>query len=119
MLARLDKPLRPADVVKTAEAQSGEDYVAIASKREPWNRCLYKVGGQTPGLADFGRRGGVRSQRHRTQELRHVFQFLARASMGAIQRRLSAVLVLDASRQRAYPDRDRQQHAAEAVARQY
>ena len=25
MLARLDKPLRPTGVVKTAEAQSGED----------------------------------------------------------------------------------------------
>src|SRR5260370_30517819 len=104
MLARLDKPLRPMGVVKTAEAQSGEDYVAIASKREPWNRCLHKVGGQAPGLADFGRRGGVRSQRHRAQELRHLFQFLARASMWAVQHRLPTVLVLDPSRQPAHPD---------------
>src|SRR5260370_37251326 len=104
MLARLDKPLRPTDVVKTAEAQSGEDYVAIASKREPWNRRVHKVGRQAPGLADPGRRGGVRSQRRRAQELRHLFQFLARASMGAVQHRLSAALVLDPSRQRAHPD---------------
>jgi hypothetical protein len=35
MLARLDKPLRPIGVVKTAEAQLGRTIVAIAPD-EPW-----------------------------------------------------------------------------------
>src|SRR5258708_15940952 len=39
--------------------------------------------------------------------------------MGAVQHRLPAVLVLDAARQRAYPDRYRQQPAAEADAQQH
>src|SRR6266481_920014 len=98
MLARLDKPLRQIGAVKMAEAQLGGTIVAIASEDKPWNRRAHKVAGQAPGVADPGRRGGVRAQRDRAQNFRHLFQLLARASMGAVQYRVPAVLVLDAAR---------------------
>ena len=70
--------------------------------------------GQTSGMADPGRGDRVRHQRDRPQDVRHLVELLARAAMGAVQRRLPAVLAMDAARQRTYPDRYRQQPAAEA-----
>src|SRR6266849_5972315 len=99
MLARLDKPLRRmTGAVKTAEAQLGGTIVAIASEDKPWNRRVHKMAGQAPGVADPGRRGGVRAQRGRAENFRHLFQLLARAAMGAVQYRVPAVLGLDAAR---------------------
>src|SRR5258707_10017269 len=98
MLARLDKPLRHIGAVKMAEAQLGGMIVAIASKDKPWNRRVHKVAGQAPGVVDPGRRGGIRSQCGRAENIRYLFQLLARASMGAVQYRVPAVLVLDAAR---------------------
>jgi hypothetical protein len=37
MPARLDKPLRRIGAVKMAEAQLGEDIVAIVGGSEPWS----------------------------------------------------------------------------------
>src|SRR5450759_2805427 len=105
MLARLDKPPCPGGTVKTAEAQLGRAIVAIAPENESRNRRVHQVDGQTPGLADPYCGGGVRSQRDHTEDFQYLFQLLARASMGVVQRSLPAVLVLDAARQRTYPDR--------------
>src|SRR2546430_5430060 len=98
MLARLDKPLRLAGAVKTAEAQAGRTIVAIALEDEPGNRRVHKVDGQTPGMADSGCSDRIRRQRDRAQILRRLVELMARTSMGAVQHRLPAVFALDAAR---------------------
>src|SRR5258705_9082209 len=119
MLARLDKPLCLIGTAKTAEAPKGRTIVAIALENEPRNRRVHEVDRQAPGVADSGGRDRVGGERDRPQDVRHLLQFLARTSMGAVQHRLSAVLALDAARQRTYPNRYRQPDAPEAGARQH
>src|SRR4051812_1158781 len=117
MLARLDRPLRPTGAVKTAGAYLGGDYVAIALEIEPWNRRVHEVDGQAAGMADPARGGRFDRECDHPQDLRCLIEFMARAAMVAVQHRIPAVLAVDPARQRAYPDRHREQLAAEAAAR--
>src|SRR4051794_31468004 len=110
MPGRPGQAAAPAGAVKPTEAPSGRVSVAIALDLEPRNRRVHTLDRQTAGLADLARRDRVGRERHRAQGVRHLVEFLAGTAMAAVQYRLPAVLVMDAARQRTYPDRHRQQY---------
>src|SRR5439155_9432689 len=95
MLAGLDRPQWPMGAVKTADANWGGIAVASALETEPWNRRVNEVEGQALGLSDSCCRRDIGHQRHYAQNVRHFFQFMAGASMGAFQHRFSPLLAVD------------------------